>query len=109
MRHLAALRFTSAIQAAARRAYNRRMRRPLALDTPADIERLQIEGWRRMTPAEKAASVTALTRASITMAEAGIRHRHPEESADTHRRRLADILLGPDLANKVFGPLRPRG
>lgn len=59
------------------------MRRPLALDTSPEIERLQIEGWRRMTPAEKAAAVTALTRASIAMAEAGIRHRHPEESAGT--------------------------
>ncbi len=84
------------------------MRRPLALDTPADIERLQIEGWRRMTSAEKAATVTALTRASIAMTEAGIRHRYPEESADTHRRRLADILLGPDLARQVFGPRQPR-
>ena len=61
-----------------------------------------------MTPAEKAATVTALTRASIGMAEAGIRHRYPDESPDMHRRRLADILLGPDLANQVFGPLRPR-
>ena len=76
-------------------------RRPLALDTSPDIERRQIEGWRRMTPADKARTVTALTRAALAMTVAGIRHRHPDETPSSHRRRLAEILLGPDLARHV--------
>ena len=76
-------------------------RRPLALDTPPDIERRQVEGWRRMTPADKARTVTALTRAAIDMTAAGIRHRHPDEPPSSHRRRLAEILLGSELARHV--------
>jgi hypothetical protein len=76
--------------------------RPLALDTSPDVERLQIEGWRRMSPAEKARTVTALTTAAIDMTMAGIRHRHPNESLESHKMRLAEILLGPDLAHRAF-------
>jgi len=75
--------------------------RPLALDTSPDIERRQIDGWRRMTPADKARSVTALTKAAIAMTVAGIQHRHPDEPPASHRRRLAEILLGPELARHV--------
>ena len=32
---------------------------PLAVDTPPEIEAMQIEGWRRMTPTEKAALISA--------------------------------------------------
>jgi hypothetical protein len=74
---------------------------PLSLDTSPEIERLQIEGWRRMSAAEKAGLVRALTAATIEMAKAGIRHRHPDESPAAHRRRLATLLLGPDLARHV--------
>ena len=81
--------------------------RQLAADTPPEIERLQIEGWRRMAPAEKAGLVRALTAASFEMALAVIRHRHPDESPATHHRRLADIRLGLDLARRVFSD-RPR-
>jgi hypothetical protein len=35
-------------------------RPPLAADTAPEIEAMQIEGWRRMTPAEKAAVATGL-------------------------------------------------
>jgi hypothetical protein len=60
-----------------------------------------------MTPAEKASAVTAMTRASIEMTRAGIRHRYPEESAESHRKRLAEILLAPELAHRVYG--KPEG
>jgi hypothetical protein len=83
--------------------YNRAVTsRPLSLDTSPEIERLQIEGWRRMSPADKAGLVRALTVATIEMTKAGIRHRHPDESAEQHRMRLAEILLGPDLARRAF-------
>lgn len=76
-------------------------RQPLALDTSLDIERRQIEGWRRMAPADKARTVRALTRTAIAMTVAGIQHRHPDEPPASHRRRLAEILLGPELARHV--------
>ena len=74
---------------------------PLSLDTSPEVERRLIEGWRRMTPAEKAATVTALTSSTIALTMAGIRHRYPGETPETHRVRLAAILHG-DLAERLF-------
>ena len=86
------------------RAYNRWVSpRPLSLDTDPDIELRQIEGWRRMSSEPKAATVTALTSAAIEMALAGVRTRHAGESDQAQRRRLAAVILGPDLAARVFG------
>jgi len=34
-----------------------------------------------------------------------LRARHPGDSPEKLRRRLADILLGPELAEKVYGRL----
>lgn len=34
----------------------------------------------------------------------GLRERFPDASAIELRRRLADILLGPELASRVYGP-----
>ena len=47
--------------------------RPLALDTSPEIERLQIEGWRRMSLEQKAAIVSGLTQAAFELAFAGVR------------------------------------
>jgi hypothetical protein len=77
-------------------------RPPLNLDTAPAIEQMQIDAWRRMTPQEKGATVTALTRATFAMTLAGIRHRHPEASPSEQRLHLALIILGPDLAVKAF-------
>lgn len=41
-----------------------------------------------------------------TLALSGLRARHPEATPQELRRRLADLLLGPDLAAQVYGPLR---
>jgi hypothetical protein len=82
--------------------------RPLSLDTPPEVERLQLEGWRRMSPADKARIVTALTTAALEMAKAGIRRRHPQESPESQRMRLAEILHGPELARRMFPNLPVR-
>jgi hypothetical protein len=52
-------------------------RRPLALDTSPDVERLQIEQWRCMSPAQKLAIVSGLTQTAYALAFAGVRQRHP--------------------------------
>jgi hypothetical protein len=74
----------------------------LNLDTSRDVERLQIEGWRRMTDQEKAATVTGLTQATVNLAIAGIRDRHPGASPHEQRLRLAIVMLGPELARKAY-------
>lgn len=47
---------------------------PLAADSAPDIEARQIDAWRRMTPAEKMAAVTALGRAARTHSTANAIH-----------------------------------
>lgn len=55
-----------------------------------------------MTPAEKAALVTALTCTSLELARAGVRHRYPAATEREQHLRLAIVILGPELAAKVY-------
>ena len=74
----------------------------LALDTSPEIERLQIEAWRRMSAAEKAAAITGLTRAAYTMTCAGVRHRYPSASPRELFLRTAIVTLGWKLAAAAY-------
>ena len=76
--------------------------RPLAVDTPSEIEAMQIEGWRRMTTTEKAALITGLTRATFDLALAGIAHRYPAASAREQFLRRAIVLYGRELASRAY-------
>lgn len=59
----------------------------------------------RETPgAEKLAAMRRLTMAARRLAMAGIRDRHPHASPAEVWRRLADLLLGDELAARVYGP-----
>jgi hypothetical protein len=78
---------------------------PLNLDTSPETERLQVERWRQMSPAEKAAIVSGLTQAVHDLALAGIRLRHPGASPREQFLRLALITLGPDLARRAYPEL----
>lgn len=59
----------------------------------------QAPGWRKLK------MVGELNEAMRTMALAGLRQRHPRAGEAELRRRLADLLLGPDLALRAYGPL----
>lgn len=75
---------------------------PLGGDTTLEIERLQIEHWRQMSAAQKAAVVSGLTQAVYDLARAGVRHRYPTASPHEQFLRLAVVTLGPDLARKAY-------
>lgn len=76
--------------------------RPLADDTPLEIEARQIEGWRRMSPAEKAELVASLSRGVRELATAGIRARYPGASPREQFLRLAILTLGAELARRAY-------
>jgi hypothetical protein len=78
------------------------MGEPLARDTSPEVERLQIDRWRAMSPAEKAALVSGLTAAVYDLAMAGVRRRYPEASPREHFLRLAIVTLGLDLARRAY-------
>jgi hypothetical protein len=85
------------------RAYNRAwMRTPLAADTSPDMETRQIEAWRRMSPAEKIATVVALNQAARAMMLAGIRSRHPSAGEHEVFLRAAIATLGAALAAEAY-------
>jgi len=81
----------------------------LALDTPAEVERVQIDLLRQMPPWRKLALVGEMNRAVRTMALAGLRQRYPHDDPAMIRRRLADLVLGPELAARAYGPLPEEG
>jgi len=78
----------------------------LSPDTHPEIERLQIEGLRRMPPWRKMALVGDMNETVRALALAGLRQRYPDDKPGQRRRRLADLVLGPELAARVYGPLQ---
>jgi hypothetical protein len=76
----------------------------LSPDTNPEIEKLQMEGLRQMPAWRKLALVSSMNRMVRTLALAGLRERYPDDSPAQRRRRLADLILGPDLAARALGP-----
>jgi len=74
----------------------------LSLDTSADVERLQVEAWRRMSPLQKAGIMSQATSDALTLALSGIRQRHPGASERECFIRLAALQLGPTLVRQVY-------
>jgi hypothetical protein len=72
-------------------------------DTNPKMEELQVKllrevpGWRKME------MLVSLNASAKELALAGLRRRFPDANQDELRRHLADILLGEDLARKVYG------
>lgn len=75
---------------------------PLTHDTSPEIERRQVEAWRRMSAAQKAFLVTSASRAADDMARAGIRARFPGASEREQFLRLAILKLGKELARQAY-------
>jgi hypothetical protein len=77
----------------------------LSEDTAPEIERMQFELLRAMPSWRKAALVGEMWRTVRTMAMVGLRERHPQDSPAQLQRRLADLMLGPELAERAYGPV----
>ena len=76
----------------------------LSADTSPRIEQMQIERLRMMPAWRKLALVGEMNRAVRDLALAGLRQRHPYDTPAQRQRRLAGLLLGPELAARVYGP-----
>ena len=72
-------------------------------DTPPEIRKVMVEGYRRMSPAEKAKRMVQLTRGVQQMALMGLRDRHPDASPRELRLRLAALWIDPETMRKAFG------
>lgn len=76
-------------------------------DTTPEAEAVLMELLRKAPAWRKLQMVGELNAAVRTLALSGLRERYPQASPEELRRRLADMLLGPELAEKAYGPLEP--
>ena len=73
-------------------------------DTSADAERVQIEILRAMPSWRKFQLWNDLNMSMRKIALAGLSQRFPSATPQELHRRMATILLGPELATQVYGP-----
>jgi len=74
-------------------------------DTHPKMEALQIQLWRQASPTRKMDMLAQLNASANTLALMGLRSRFPNANEAELRRRLAGLLLGEELARKVYGEL----
>jgi hypothetical protein len=75
----------------------------LSSDTHPKMESLQIELWRQASPTRKMNQLAQLNAAARLLALTGLRSQHPQASEAELRFKLASLLLGDELARKVYG------
>jgi hypothetical protein len=71
-------------------------------DTSLDAAQVEVEVLRRAGPQARAKMTFSLCRFIRSVAEAGIRTRHPDYSERTVRHALAYLTLGWELFEKVY-------
>ena len=74
-------------------------------DTRPEAEAVLIRLLRQAPPWRKLEMVDQLNQSVKLLALVGLRQRYQQDSEDQLHRRLADLLLGDELALKVYGPL----
>jgi len=74
-------------------------------DTHPKMEALLIELWRKASPTRKMQMLAQLNQLARLLALAGLRSQYPHASEAELRRRLAGLLLGEEIACKVYGEL----
>lgn len=75
----------------------------LSSDTHPDMEALQIDLCRQVSPTRKLQMLAQLNASARLLAMAGLRARHPHAGEEERMRRMAYLLLGEELARKVYG------
>ena len=74
-------------------------------DTRPEVEAVLIRLLRAAPPWRKLEMVGQMNEAVKTMMRSGLRSRYPNDSPQMIERRMADLLLGEELALKAYGPL----
>ncbi len=78
--------------------------REMHMDTSPAVEAVQFKLYREAPAWKKWRAVCSLNATARTLATSGLRRRYPEATPEMLRRLLADIMLGPELAERVYGP-----
>ena len=75
-------------------------------DTHPKIEAMQIRLWREASPTRKMNMVAQLNKSARLLALTGLRSQYPQISESELRFKLAVLLYGEELANKVYGEVK---
>ena len=75
-------------------------------DTRPEAEAVLIRLLREAPSWRKLEMVGQMNEAVKTIMFSGLKIRYPQDSPTLLHRRMADLLLGPELASRVYGPLR---
>lgn len=78
--------------------------RQMNADTTPEAEAVMLRLWRETPAWRKWQMMEAMNATARELALDGLRARHPDAPPEELRRRLADLLLGVELAAEVFGP-----
>jgi hypothetical protein len=78
------------------------VRARMSADTARDVEDRQVEAWRRLSSVEVAQTLNAAWSAGTQIARLSVKDRFPAASEDELRVRLAVLILGRDLAARVY-------
>ena len=70
-------------------------------DTSPEIERVQIELLRKMSPARKFNLVRSMTRTMIQASRANIQAMHPDADENELRLLFIELYYGKELADRV--------
>src|SRR5690606_14951036 len=79
--------------------------REMNRDTSPEAEAILFQLWREAPAWRKLQLMVCLNRSARQLALLGLRRRFPEASEAELQRRLASLLLGEELAARVYGPL----
>ncbi len=77
-------------------------------DTRPEAEAVLIRLLRQAPPWRKLEMVDQLNQSVKLLALTGLRQRYPHDDDARLRRRLADLLLGEELALRAYGPAEGR-
>ena len=83
------------------------MSRPLSRDTSPAAEAVQIDILRRLSPGRKIVLAADASDATRLAAMAGLRQRLGNLPVLLLERHLKGLLLGEELAARIWGPLPP--
>jgi hypothetical protein len=75
----------------------------LSSDTHPTIEALQIQAWRQASPTRKMNMLAQLNASARRLAMTGLQAQYLQASETELRFKLAGLLLGDELARKVYG------
>lgn len=75
----------------------------LSSDTHPKMEALQIALWRQASPTRKMNMLAQLNASARLLALTGLPSLYPQASESELRFKLAGLLLGDELARKVYG------